>query len=301
MADFMGDGDITKAYRKQIQQMYKDIPNLDWKFLESGGTQATEISKLRRIVPVLYHRAVNRHLLSLRLAKHDIREQHQKQTDGGHNIPFPVTSLYDYPKVSDRIPPNTQAEVGSQNILLRDLRSYKIEAFVKSEYISIYNLDGGETHVKTTEQFRFQTVPISLAIKPESKVVAIASMGRNNPHYHFTGSEDTLEFSVSWYATEESREDVIRNCRYLESLTKANGYLASLPRLKLFWGSKNYLFKDHIWIMVAAPYELKGFSRGYKDNDGNIVNTNMLPTYATQNITLKRISAHNLTTKEIRY
>ena len=141
----------------------------------------------------------------------------------------------------------------------------------------------------TQEYLAIQFVPQELAYSAESKFVAIESSGRNNPLYHYTGSEDTLTFELDWHAEQEDRNDVIDRCRWLESLTKNNGWEEPPHHVKLIWG--NLFDRDTTrWIVTAAPYKLSMFA-GHRL---------MMPTQAYQTITLKKIANHNLTYPEIR-
>jgi len=68
--------------------------------------------------------------------------------------------------------------------------------------------------------------------------VGIASFGSNNPIYQYTGSEDTLSFVIDWFSSENHREDVIFNCRWIEALTKSDGYNEPPHRVKIIWGGQ---------------------------------------------------------------
>jgi hypothetical protein len=139
------------------------------------------------------------------------------------------------------------------------------------------------------EKLLFQTIPLELSYNPSESAgwTAIASSGRNNPLYHYTGSEDSLNFTISWYANEESREDVLRNCKWLEALSKNDGYLKKPHRIKLMFGK---VFNNTTWIVEKAQYKMSMFQR----------DKGMLPALAIQEVTLKRLANTNLTTTEIR-
>src|SRR3972149_8084190 len=79
----------------------------------------------------------------------------------------------------------------------------------------------------TNEKMEFQFVPKSLNYEAESNFVSIASIGRNNPFYHYTGSEDSLEFELDYFSAMDNRHDVIKRCRWVEALTKADGEIGS--------------------------------------------------------------------------
>lgn len=138
----------------------------------------------------------------------------------------------------------------------------------------------------TLERLFFQTIPPNLDMNPESKWATLEAPGRNNPLYAYGGSEDTLKFSITWYANSASRQDVLLKCKWLESLTKNNGYDEKPHRVKFIMGQ---LFQDANWIIETAPYKLGQFNR----------EIGMLPCFATQELTLKRITVNNRTRAEI--
>lgn len=147
-------------------------------------------------------------------------------------------------------------------------------------------------------ELRIPFIPRELQMTTESNFVGISSFGRNNPFYQYTGAEDTLTFEIDWLSDINSREDVITKCRWIEALTKGDGYNDVPHRVILMWGADNKLFRDYKWLVVAAPYKLLNFNRGYIEGDA-FVNTSLLPSRAIQQITLKRITDNNLTSAEI--
>ena len=143
-------------------------------------------------------------------------------------------------------------------------------------------------------------VPREVSYTPDSNFVGIASMGRNTPHYHFTGAEDTLEFTIDWHSNQRDRQDVIFNCRWMEALSKNDAYEGRPHRLSIFWGEDDKLWNNDYWLLTAAPYKLQNFNRGYTDpNTGEFVKTSMLPMQAYQTCTFKRVTVSNRTTKQI--
>lgn len=138
----------------------------------------------------------------------------------------------------------------------------------------------------TLDKLYLQTIPREIRVNPDSNWVAIASMGRNNPLYHFTGSEDTIEFEISWYSDYYNRKDVLTKCKWLEALSKADGYNKPPSAIKFIYGD---LFKNSKFIVAKAPYTLSLFNREFQ----------MMPLLAVQQITLKRITTTNLTRNEI--
>ena len=160
-----------------------------------------------------------------------------------------------------------------------------------------------------------QNRPDRLRVEPAATWAAVKSMGRNNPFYFYTGGEDTITFDISWYSVDaDHRDDVVNKCRLLESWTRADGYSASPPTLRIQWGNSG-LFEDDLFILAAAPYELTHFQNASRmmrryDNDPDtgqrITNTvsqpynlKLLPNCATQTLTFKRVTKNNRTWEEI--
>lgn len=144
---------------------------------------------------------------------------------------------------------------------------------------------------------KIQFVPKEIDYRPESNFVAIKSMGRNNPFYHYTGAEDVVSFDISWFWNEEECEDVLRNCKKLEALTKNNGFDEEPHHVAILWNTK--MFGDATWLLVSAPYSLSQWNAGYINKSGNTVNTAMMPRYAIQKLTFKRIIPANTTSEDI--
>lgn len=162
-------------------------------------------------------------------------------------------------------------------------------------------------------KIEIQNIPLSLDYNFDNKLQAIASPGRNNPLYHYTGSEDSLEFELSWYATEQSRSDVIKKCKWLEAMSKNDGWSKPPRMVGLDWSGPNVtvqsffnedgsisdyqdpasaspqLFEFSTWLVAAAPYSLSLFHKA----------KNMLPTLATQKVKLVKVTKKNQTRTNI--
>lgn len=138
----------------------------------------------------------------------------------------------------------------------------------------------------TLDALFLQTIPLELDYDPNSNWVALASMGANLPGLQFTGAEDTLKFDISWYGDTKGYLDVIKKCKWLEALSKADGYLLPPHPVQFIFGD---MFKDAKWQVVAAPYRLSLFDR----------ENGMLPRQAIQSITLKKYLTTNPTYRDI--
>ena len=168
------------------------------------------------------------------------------------------------------------------------------------DYVAIIDLDAkGENN--QYEVIRLPFIPKELEWNSESAFAAIKPIGRNNPNYHFTGSEDKLEFEIDWYAFDWGRREVIENCRKIEALSKADGYTFRPHKVKLLWGRDSILFDKMEFVVLSAPYKLTQFNKGNIDASGQAVSTQMLPIQAYQQITLGRITSNNLSKIEIEY
>lgn len=173
---------------------------------------------------------------------------------------------------------------------------------LEQEVITIVDLDFDEDkHVSSrrTNKLTLPFIPRALDYEPNSNFVGIASFGRNNPFYQYTGSEDTLVFEIDWFSSTENREDVITNCRWVEALSKADAYDDIPHRIMLNWGADNKLFVDEVWLVVSAPYNLSQFQRAYRDGNGDVKSLGLLPQQAIQTVTLKRVTKENRTIKQI--
>lgn len=159
------------------------------------------------------------------------------------------------------------------------------------DYITIVDIDakGSKLKGKKYDSITIPTIPLELSYEVESTFATIASFGRNNPFYHFTGSEDTLNFQIDYYSKQRNKADVIYWCRWMESLTKANGYGEAPHRVMVLWGSDDVLFNGDVWLVTKASYKLAQFQPGMS----------MLPQQAYQDITLKRVTPHNRTIPEV--
>jgi len=139
----------------------------------------------------------------------------------------------------------------------------------------------------TLERLFFQNIPTDLKYSPESNWVAVAMPGRNNAVYQFTGGEDILAFTLSWYSDETGKTDVIRKVKWLESLTRNDGYDNKPHPVQCIWGN---LFRDAKWVLTSAgPINFSNFDR----------EVGMWPKLATQEIILKRITDQNRSRDQI--
>ena len=169
--------------------------------------------------------------------------------------------------------------------------------------IQIYNISSDPI-----TYLELQTYPEKVSFQGESTWAVINSMGRNTPMYHFTGAESIIQLNISWYCDDPANPaDVIAKCKLLEAWSKGNGYISAPPILKLNWGDSE-LFKDELFILTEATYELSNWRGSVKQYDRKTnelvlpkgyVDTNLLPAMATQELIFRRVSATNLTHGDI--
>ena len=169
-----------------------------------------------------------------------------------------------------------------------------------SDYVAIINIDKGGRS-KGLEIIKLPFVPKELSYNTESTFATIKPIGANNPRYHYTGSEDKLEFEIDWLSFDEDRRDVITQCRKIEALSKADGYRNSPPRVLIQWGKFGFLFEGIHFIVLSAPYRMTQFSKGHVNSQGVVQRTHMLSVQAYQKVTLARISSKNLSTNDIEF
>lgn len=180
---------------------------------------------------------------------------------------------------------------------LRDTTNYGQR--VKEDKIIFNFLGDGKS--EPTLQIPLLFVPRETQFTPGNNLVAIASPGRNTPFYHYTGAEDTLEFTIDWLSEDYKRYDVITMCRTIEAYSKNDGYFHSPKILSIIWGKDDILYNNSLWVIAKAPYKLQNFNRAYKDpNTKQVISTGLLPNQAYQEITLKRISSFNQKWEDIK-
>lgn len=167
--------------------------------------------------------------------------------------------------------------------------------------IIIYN-----TSTSPYQYIILQNRPLSLDYRGETTWATIKSMGRNTPMYHYTGSEDILQFNISWFCNDpDNPNEVLYKCRLLEMWTKSNGYQAGPPILSIEWGTSD-MFLGHKYILSSATYTLSNFRNAYRKRNSNglkphqeVIGLGLNPAAATQELIFRRVSAYNLSNTDI--
>jgi len=194
-------------------------------------------------------------------------------------------------------------KVGKKKVFTEAIKTRGYEEAQKEKITLLFYGGGFEDRYKKLE---LQFVPREVQITPENRVVAIAQPGRNTPVYHYTGSEDTLEFTIDWVSMDESNDktDVIEKCMWLEAMSKNDAFDNKPAIVEIVWGNaeRGRLFDKIAWVIAKAPYKLQNFNRGYNDPYGSgFISTSLLPIQAYQEITLKRLDDHNTSRRELFY
>lgn len=163
----------------------------------------------------------------------------------------------------------------------------------KLNKVIIYNLG-----LSPYQYIELQNRPMSFDYRGETTWATIKSMGRNTPMYHYTGSEDIIQFNISWYCDDpDNPAEVITKCRLLESWTKSNAYQAAPPLLKIQWGNST-MFQDQLYILTSATYTVKDFRNAARTRvRGSVIireDLDLYPASATQELIFKRVSDHSL-------
>jgi hypothetical protein len=147
----------------------------------------------------------------------------------------------------------------------------------------------GQPYIMDTVTFEvlfLQTIPTEISDGSELSYVALAAAGRNVPLYQYTGAEDSISFTVSWYANLDHKQDVLKKVKWLKAISKNNGY-SDPPHPVLF--SFGELYKKSKWIIVSTNTRWSMFDR----------EKGMMPCLAYTDLELKRISSLNPTRAEM--
>jgi hypothetical protein len=207
--------------------------------------------------------------------------------------------------------PDTLPTIDSTNVKLeisksfRDSRRSDRDKYAASKHNQIIIVN---TNTSPVTSIILQNRPPTIQVNNQSYWVSVKSMGRNNPFMMYTGGEDSIQLEVSWFVTNENnRKEVLTKCRLLESWSRADGYAASPPTLKISWGSAN-IFENDQFILESASYQLSNFqsySREYSvksgadSTDRRTLDIGLAPQCATQTLIFKRVTNFNRTHLDI--
>lgn len=132
-----------------------------------------------------------------------------------------------------------------------------------------------------------QFVPEEIFFARSVRMEGVQIIGHNTPSYQYLGGESTVSMRLDFYANEESRRDVMRRCRWLESLT-FNERLEEPPhRVVITFGK---LFKNELWVVKNINYRVTNFHKV----------KNFLPQQAYVEITFGRWAEIQISASDVR-
>jgi len=107
-------------------------------------------------------------------------------------------------------------------------------------------------------KLEFQFIPKAFERNRAVNMDSVAIVGKNVPSYHYTGGETTLSFELDFFAEEISRNDVMRRCNWLESLTYNEGRLVYPHRVVLSFGK---MFRNQVWVVKSCSTTYDNFNK----------------------------------------
>lgn len=125
---------------------------------------------------------------------------------------------------------------------------------------------------KPFERLPIQFVPSSLDYNRTSGIANIEVVAKTNPLRQWTGGDTKLNFSLDFYSVEESREDVFKKVKWLQSLSYPND-LGEIPKVRVVFGD---LFLEEVWLVENVGVKFSNFHP----------QKNWLPIQATVDISL---------------
>lgn len=144
------------------------------------------------------------------------------------------------------------------------------------------------TALRSLESIEIQFTPL-LNKERVPNYGEIQVVGRNNPFQHYTGGKDTLNLELDFHSDEESREDVVRKVRMLESWSVNDGYDNPPERIRFTFG--NFFREGEIWVITQINTDFSLFDNNY----------GMLPRQAYVQLTLTLDSSTNRRKTDIQW
>ncbi len=114
--------------------------------------------------------------------------------------------------------------------------------------------------LSSLERLEMQFVPEKLSINRQPSVQQVEIVGANLPKLQHQGGERTLSFELDFYAQDANREDVIKKCLWMESLTYRDGSDKPAEKVRMIAGR---LFNKDIWMVKTVQYDLKMFNKKF--------------------------------------
>lgn len=145
------------------------------------------------------------------------------------------------------------------------------------------------TAINSLEKLEIQYVPKEIVLDRNANIADIVIVGRNNPIHQYTSGDTTLTLELDFHAEEESREDVIRKVRLLQSWMHNDGYSKPAEIVRLTWGK---LFKaNEVWVIKRAPAKFSNFNPSKE----------WLPQQAYVSLTLALDTSENLKKRDYQW
>lgn len=137
------------------------------------------------------------------------------------------------------------------------------------------------------ERLEIQFVPKEFSYGSTAKMAKIEVVGRNNPLHHYTGGDDNLSFQLDFFAEEESRKDVLKKVKWIQSLRYNDGNFAPKKNISIVFGN---LFRNEIWTVDSVQVKYSDFDSLH----------DFLPQQAFVDIKLSLDPIKNLRIKDVR-
>lgn len=111
---------------------------------------------------------------------------------------------------------------------------------------------------KANDYLDIQFVPRQLFFERNVKMEGVNIIGRNLPSYQYLGGESTVAMTLDFFANENSRRDVMRSCKWLESLTYNEALDEPPHRVIITFGK---LFRNEYWVVKSCSYRVDNFNK----------------------------------------
>lgn len=153
------------------------------------------------------------------------------------------------------------------------------------------NTTGGKCYIVELrppyQRLEMQFIPVGMKIVSSATNAKIEVVGRNNPLHHYTGGDDKLTFKLEFYSDVLDRDDVIKRCRWLQSLRYNDGNNGPKRNVKVVMGD---MFKKEIWIVDTVTLDMANFDadKGFR------------PRIASVDMALSLDPVKNLTINDVR-
>lgn len=105
------------------------------------------------------------------------------------------------------------------------------------------------TALDSLERLEIQYVPKELTIERVADYGDIRIVGRNNPFHHYVNGHENLDIDLDFHSIEKAREDVVKKCNWLKSISMNDGYDNPPEVIRLTFGR---LFREEIWVIRSV-------------------------------------------------